>query len=183
MYPGNKIELHGLEPDHLKKANEWVNNPGINKFLTLYQPVPLRATKQWYESLVKNANEHVFAILTKRGAHIGNCGLHAIDWKNSNAMLGIVIGEPRYQSRGFGEDTVITLTRVAFLELNLHRVYLHVWAFNARAIRCYEKCGFTKEGIMRDMLFRDGTFHDVLCMGILSKEFKLLEAAACPRKK
>jgi RimJ/RimL family protein N-acetyltransferase len=59
----------------------------------------------------------------------------------------------------------------AFRELNLHRVQLDVFAFNPRAIRCYEKAGFRHEGTLRDAFFRDGVFHDVHRMAVLETEF------------
>lgn len=171
MIPGQKIELHAFEPEHINAANDWINEHGVTRFLTLHQPVPRGATRAWYESMLASKNDYVFAIYTKRGKHIGMCGLHAVDWKNRNAMLGISIGAPGGRDRGYGEDAIRTLLRFAFNELNLHRVALHVYAFNTRAIRCYEKCGFKNEGAMREFIFRDGAFHDALCMGILKKEF------------
>lgn len=34
--------------------------------------------------------------------------------------------------------------------MKLHRVGLKVPKYNKRAIRCYEKCGFKTDGILRD---------------------------------
>lgn len=177
MIPGQKTELHALEPEHLDAANDWINEHDITRFLTLHQPVPRGATRAWYESMLNNKNDYAFAIYTKRKKHIGTIGLHNIDWKNRNAMLGISIGAPNSRSLGYGEDAIRTLLRFAFNELNLHRVALHVYAFNARAIRCYEKCGFKNEGAMREFIFREGAFHDALNMGILKKEFLKMEKA------
>lgn len=175
MIPGNKINLHALEPEHLKNANRWVNDPDVRQWLTLHRPIPLRATRKWYEALLESKTDHVFAIVTKKGNHIGSIGLHEIDWKNRNGQLGIVIGESRYRSRGYGEDAVRTLLRFAFDELNLHRVNLYHYAHNARARACYEKCGFKPEGAHRDALFRNGTYYDVAVMGILAREFRAME--------
>jgi RimJ/RimL family protein N-acetyltransferase len=175
MYPGKKINLHALEPEHLENANAWINDPDIRKYLSVYIPEPRYGTERWYDSMMADPCHHVFAICTKSGRHIGNMGLHKIDWKNSNAELGILIGEQRYLSRGYGEDAVNTLLRFAFLELNLHRIYLSVWAFNNRAIACYEKCGFKKEGTSKDMLYHDGEYHDGLRMSILRNEFDGME--------
>jgi RimJ/RimL family protein N-acetyltransferase len=59
----------------------------------------------------------------------------------------------------------------AFGEMNLHRVFLTVYADNQRAIRCYEKCGFRHEGRQREARFSDGRYQDELMMGILREEF------------
>ena len=66
--------------------------------------------------------------------------------------------------------TYRTLLRLAFSEMNLHRIHLRVDADNARGIRCYEKCGFRPEGTMRDAIFREGRYHDQLLMSVLRPE-------------
>ena len=64
------------------------------------------------------------------------------------------------------------MLRFAFNELNYHRVYLRVYDFNQRAIRCYEKCGFQTEGRLRQHMYRNGAWHDEIIMGVLRDEFR-----------
>jgi RimJ/RimL family protein N-acetyltransferase len=49
--------------------------------------------------------------------------------------------------------------------MKLHRVELNTWSDNKRAIRCYEKCGFRIEGILREAVF-------CIILGILDREFE-----------
>jgi RimJ/RimL family protein N-acetyltransferase len=60
----------------------------------------------------------------------------------------------------------------AFRKLTLHRVALTVFEFNTRAIRAYQKCGFTVEGRARQAIFRDGRFWDEIHMSILAEEWE-----------
>jgi RimJ/RimL family protein N-acetyltransferase len=46
-----------------------------------------------------------------------------------------------------------------------------VYSFNERAIKSYEKCGFRVEGVLRQEIFRDGSYYDTIAMGILKDEF------------
>lgn len=48
---------------------------------------------------------------------------------------------------------------------------LNVWAFNERAVRVYEKLGFTVEGRRRHAVLHRGEFHDQLWMGMLDTEY------------
>jgi RimJ/RimL family protein N-acetyltransferase len=112
------------------------------------------------------------AIETSDGLHIGSLGLHAINWKDRCAELGIVIGDKAYWGQGYGTDAIQTLLSLAFGEMNLHCVVLRVDADNARAIRCYEKSGFQQEGISRHAVFREGTYHDQYVMSVLESEFE-----------
>ena len=56
--------------------------------------------------------------------------------------------------------------------MKLHRVDLKVLDYNKRAIRCYEKCGFKIDGILRDSAFIEGSFHSDIIMSILEDEWK-----------
>jgi len=66
------------------------------------------------------------------------------------------------------------MLRYGFMELNLNRVTLGVFANNPRAVRSYEKCGFVHEGCLREFLLRDGKYCDMLQMGILREEWEAL---------
>jgi RimJ/RimL family protein N-acetyltransferase len=58
-----------------------------------------------------------------------------------------------------------------FNTLNLNRIFLRVFEDNHRAIRAYEKAGFTLEGRMRQAEFRHGTYLDVLIMSAVRSDF------------
>ena len=60
----------------------------------------------------------------------------------------------------------------AFTSLGLHRVALSVFAFNERAIRAYQRVGFTIEGRAREAIWRDGRWWDELHMSVLEPEWR-----------
>lgn len=74
---------------------------------------------------------------------------------------------PDRHDQGLGTDAVRTLARHLF-ESGHHRVTIDPAADNERAIRCYEKVGFRRVGVMRQYeRGQDGTFHDGLLMDLL----------------
>ena len=178
MIYGGRVRLRAIEREDIPRFLRWFNDPEVRKYLTMYRPLSRAEEERWVESLPSRREEIVLAIEVREGerwVHIGNIGLHRIDWKNRTATLGIVIGERKYWGRGYGTEAVRTMVRYAFEELGLNRVELETFSFNARAIRCYEKAGFRREGIRRRALYRDGKFHDVILMGILKEEFTEVE--------
>ena len=175
MIYGEGIRLRAIERDDIPRFMRWFNDPEVRRYLSMYRPLSRAEEERWLESLLSRQNDIVLAIEVREGdgwRHIGNIGLHKIDWKNRVATLGIAIGEKGYWNRGYGTEAVRTMLRYAFGELGLHRVELEVYSFNPRAQRCYEKAGFKREGVRREALFRDGRFHDVITMGILRQEFE-----------
>ena len=147
------------------------NDPELLRHLAMYLPMSEAGEEQWFEAQLADDCSHVFVIETAEGVPIGNLGLQSIDWQNRNAGCGISIGEKDYLNQGYGTDALRTLLGFAFEELNLHRIYLHVYDFNERAIQCYEKMGFRHEGRLRQCRFTGGRYVDELVMGMLREEW------------
>jgi RimJ/RimL family protein N-acetyltransferase len=82
------------------------------------------------------------------------------------------MGDDRTRGRGLGLEAVRQLLAYGFDDLNLHRIALQVFATNTRAITTYERAGFRREGTLKDAVFLDGQFVDVLSMAILAREFR-----------
>jgi RimJ/RimL family protein N-acetyltransferase len=85
--------------------------------------------------------------------------------------MGVSIGDRDYWGRGFGTDAVRLIVQYGFLELDLRRISLGLHAYNERALKSYEKCGFKMEGRMRGEGWRDGVHYDSFWMGILREEW------------
>jgi RimJ/RimL family protein N-acetyltransferase len=174
MIYGEKVQLRPVEREDLPRFVAWFSDPEVRRHLQAYLPFSLSQEERWFEAVqerVQSGDEVLLAIETEGGVHIGNVDLRAINWKDRHAELGIVIGEKSYWGHGYGTDTVRTMLRLAFEEMNLHRVFLRVDADNERGIRCYERVGFQREGTLRHAAFREGAYVDQHVMGILVHEF------------
>jgi diamine N-acetyltransferase len=175
MIAGKTTRLRPIEREDLPRFARWFGDPEVRYHLLVYLPFSLAQEERWYEGLqerLESGKEVVLAIDTAEGVHIGTIGLHDIEWKDRSAELGIVIGDKAFWGQGYGTDAIRTMLRLAFAEMNLHRVFLRVDVDNQRGIRCYEKCGFQQEGRLRDAGFREGRYHDQLLMSILRSEFQ-----------
>lgn len=88
-----------------------------------------------------------------------------------SATYSIGIFDPNLHSKGIGTTVTKLLLKYGFETLHLHRIDLKVLEYNLRGIRCYEKCGFKKEGVLRDSAFIDGQFCSDVLMSILEDEY------------
>ena len=77
------------------------------------------------------------------------------------------------QGRGLGADTVRTLARHLIRDRGHHRVTIDPAAENERAIRCYERVGFKRVGILRQYeRLADGRRRDGLLLDLLADELR-----------
>ncbi len=174
MIEGKKVRIRAIEKTDIDEIMNWINDPEVMQNLFMRYPVSRYQEEKWIEKALDDSNPQnkVFALQTKDGVYLGGIGLHAINWENGNAEVGIVIGKKEHWDKGYGTDAMMTILNFAFNQMNLHRIYLRVYEYNARGIRSYEKCGFKKEGVLRDDRYTNGEFHHTVMMGILKEEFK-----------
>ncbi len=86
-----------------------------------------------------------------------------------------------YRGRGYGTEALRLGLRHIFERFRLHKIYLRVLWYNTAAIRCYGRCGFRKEGVLREEMCVEGVWHDLIYMGVLRSEFDV-PAAGGSRK-
>ena len=88
-----------------------------------------------------------------------------------HAGMDLFLGTP-FQGRGLGTDAVRTMARHLLHDRGHHRLTIDPAAHNERAIRCYEKAGFRRVGVMREYwLDPEGVWRDGVLLDLLSYEF------------
>ena len=176
MLEGKLVRLRAVEMEDLERDFTWVNDREVTRFLSMRYPISRAQEERWIRDRPPNdfSNGAFFAIETKDGVHIGNTNLMQANPEDRKAALGIMIGDKEYWSNGYGSDATVTLLRFGFGEMNLNRIWLHVFEFNERAQACYKKCGFVEEGRLRQHYYGMGRYWDVIVMGALRDEFAKL---------
>jgi len=163
IFYGNLVCLKRLTPEDQKQVGVWDKDPEVSKYREIFK-------------LGDKKLRHIgFGIYDQKSLKlIGDIGISLIDPKNKHAEIGMTIGDKNYWGKGYGTDLVKTILRFCFKELDLNKVYLDVWEENKRAIGCYSKCGFKKDGVLREHVFKDGRYHDKWAMSVLRKEWEEL---------
>ncbi|MBP1949899.1 GNAT family N-acetyltransferase [Virgibacillus litoralis] len=173
MLKGKRLTLRPVVEEDWELRYKWLTDPEINSTLPSGNGIPLtpntvrERTRKYAES---NDKSVYFTIFNKEDKSIGNAQLYKINPWNRNAELGLWIGEKSEWGKGYGTEVVEILVNFAFSRLNLHKVYLTVDSDNIGAIRCYEKVGFYKDGVLRDEVFKNGKYVNRIYMSILETD-------------
>lgn len=172
MLKSEQIMLASLRNEDSPILWKWINDRDLVQFNAAYKPVSEAQHQAWFESIRQRDDVFIFGIrLLETDELIGSCQLHSVDQVSRSAELQIRLGEAAARGKGFGTEAVRLLLKFAFTDLNLNRVYLHVFDSNTRAIQVYEKNGFSREGVLRQAAYIDGRFVDVVVMGVLREEY------------
>jgi RimJ/RimL family protein N-acetyltransferase len=98
----------------------------------------------WIKNKLQNINSHTFSLIEKgTNEYIGD--MEIIPTGNNIGEIIISI-TPKKQNNHYGTEAIKYGIKYAFETLKLEEVELYVYKNNSRAIHCYEKIGFIKDG-------------------------------------
>ena len=131
--------------------------------------------KAFCKRLETAEDRYDFAITRKddpQSAYLGEVVLNEIDDENRSASFRIALASSTYFGQGLGTEATRMIVEFGFSQLHLHRIELEVYDFNPRAQHVYEKVGFKKEGVRRDVLLWEGKYQSAIVMSILEDEWR-----------
>lgn len=179
---GSRVLLRAPRPTDLDERLALGRQPEIVHLfggdLRRPAPLPRDVAAAWLERLSRHPHAWIIEVDSRL---LGEVRLDNVDRHDRRASLAIGLFDPAQLGRGLGSEAVRLVLAYAFGELALHRVSARVLADNARAIRCYEKCGFTIEGRERQAALVGGEWHDDLIMGILEPDWRRAVSDFLPR--
>jgi RimJ/RimL family protein N-acetyltransferase len=115
--------------------------------------------------------EFVFKVLDKDQLVVGHVELGSVDKYHRSLRIGRVFVAPDHRRRGIGAHLMRAALAVAFDQLKMHRVELSVFDFNHAAIACYERVGFHREGVRREIFRSSDRYWSEIVMSILAAEW------------
>lgn len=161
-----RVILRDLRPEDWWQVARWEEDDEILEYLG---KKPLTALPR----ADLGRRRRVLGIDVEGGRFVGYVELREINWRRRSGELRICIGEKYYWGRGYGTAAMRLFIDICFDRLGLEYLYLRVYRTNRRAIRCYEKCGFRAEGVLRGGRLDDG---DIILMGMHRRDVAVVRS-------
>lgn len=152
--------------DHLRTFMEWAK-PDYS----------LKDAEDWVGRAVQaeqDGNAVNFVIL-RGDAVIGTIGFAYFDHDAKGTEIGYWI-DRNEQGNGIVTQACRHLLELAFRCLGMNRVQIRCAGANVRSAAIPERLRFTKEGVQRQHVMRDGKFYDFLIYGLLKDEWEGFDA-------
>lgn len=170
-FSGERIDLVALEQEDLPQVIQWINDERVNVFNGARFPVGAAEQQAWFERTRGDNTKQKLIIRSRADGAVGMVSLFNIDAKHQSAEIGIYV-DPQHQRRGYAADALRMVVRFAFMEMNLHKVYCSILAFNEASVRLFERVGFKSDGVRRAHAFARGEFVDVLNYAIFRGQLR-----------
>ena len=172
MLRGKKSYLSALFEADGELLFGWINDRDLVMSSAPFHPIHQTNHLEWFQTVQHRSDVVTFGIrLIDDDSLVGTCQLHSISAIHRSAELQIRIGRKDAQGSGIGTEACSLLLYHGFKDLNLNRIFLHVFETNEPAIRLYTSSGFRIEGTLRNAVFIDGRWGNVVIMSILREEY------------
>lgn len=188
MMRTERTVLSAIETEDIPAIVRWRNDPAVYTGFIEYEPLSTTAQERFMASLAGGGRR--LWLISARDAQtkaaypkampptedavpVGTVGIMDIDMRNRRCEFGpIFIGELAYRGRGIAFDAERLVLDWCFNHLGMHKVYAHVVESNPEALAFHEKCGFRRDALLRDHIFRAGRFEAVHLLSCLAEEFR-----------
>lgn len=132
----------------------------------------------------KKPNQILFSFL-KDGICIGYGGLVHINWIDKNAEISFIMNT-ELEKKNFidlWKKFLGLIEKVAFQELNFHKIYTHAFDVRPKLYTALELAGFTQEAVLKDHCYISKKFEDVIIHSKWNGAFGLKEATFAEKDK
>ena len=162
----------------------WLNDKETNRYLETGRfPISLDQLKGFINGVrergalflaihVKQDGTQIGNIKTD-SAHIGNIKIDSFEFLHRRAEYGVLIGDKGAWGKGYAAEASEAVLRHCFRRMNLRKITLGVVADHTTALRLYEgKLRFKREGQLREHVYSDGQFRDVIRMATFCEDWR-----------
>jgi RimJ/RimL family protein N-acetyltransferase len=150
-----------------------MNDPEVVRYLeTRFVPQSLENIAAFVKRMDGKTDEPFFAVCTHdTDIHIGNIKLGPINWLHRYADISLLIGDKRYWRKGYATEAIELITRFGFETLSLNKIKASCYEQNEGSARAFEKCGYTREGFMREHFIYKGRPTGAILLGMTARDY------------
>jgi len=166
MLRAGNVILRRIENADLWQLWQWHEEKELYLFEALKEFIT-------WDLLNENFSKHFgwkgdFIAESTRGETLGVCSYGNVNLKNRTAELDLECPGPAIT---LAADIIGILLGVLFEEMGMSRVYSSVPDFDLSKQQAFEAAGLAPEGVLREAVYHDGEYHNILTYGILREEF------------
>lgn len=169
------IFLKPIEKEDNDRLRRWRNDPDIAIRFFSQDFISKEKQEEWFIKTISNPKELNWLIyrsnkfLTEHC--VGTIALVNIDLRNRKAEYARLLIDKRYRNNGYAYEAEHEVMKYAFQYLNLNKIYCEAFVDNIEVIQLHHKTGFKDVGVLRNHIFRDGEYRDVLVLELMRAEW------------
>jgi ribosomal-protein-alanine N-acetyltransferase len=155
------ISLREYADSDLERLVQLANNENVSRYLVDTFPFPYtHGDAEWWIGSGSKHNGAMTRVIEYQGLFVGSVGLNPQSgWRDHLAEIGYWVAED-YWGKGIATAALGQMTEYAFNSRNFRKLFAPVLGPNIASMRVLEKCGYHREGILKDEVQKGGTYFD-----------------------
>lgn len=168
---GQRIYLRPITEEDTGRVVRWRNEKSVVDNFIYRKPISEAEHRDWLKNKVATGLVHQFIVCgNEDDVALGCVYLQNFEKENRKAEEGIFLGERRLCGKGIGTEAAELMLSYAFGTLGLHKLVARVLAYNRSSIRMHEKAGYMREAYLKEELFLNGRYEDLILFGAINPE-------------
>ncbi|KAI8939673.1 hypothetical protein NX059_003431 [Plenodomus lindquistii] len=178
----HRLIVRVFQPQDNNSMSLNANNLLVTRSMSNSFPYPytVSAADDWIAMNLAKSMQDNWVVSEKASpeTNIGGIGLkYGVDVSSHTAEVGFWIGQ-NYWGKGYMTEVLEAFTRWTFMNQDPERpkttrLVGHVFGGNIGSMRCFEKCGFTKEGVLKGHCEKNGEVKDLHIYGLIKADWEV----------
>jgi RimJ/RimL family protein N-acetyltransferase len=167
---GSQFRLRPPKAEDAEVMIAWFEDLEVTARLRLRFPPSLEQEREWLRKTADDQASIVW-VIEHDGRAVGSTGIHLVDWANQHGTTGTLIGDKAVWGRGIARELMRLRADFAFDELPLRKLKSGYLEGNEASRRAQEGAGYREVGRLRQEIFRDGRWIDMILTELLRDDW------------
>lgn len=165
-----QVVLRKMRAEDMEMVRKWRMKPEITRYMYTDPIITIEQQMAWFEKVSKS--DDLYWIVVQNGQPVGLASLVEWDKKNNRITGGAYIAEKNSETFKLAIELQLNLLNYAFNVLKVNKVCGEVISENVGALRTLEMCGSVREGILREHIFKNGKYYDVVVQSTIKSDWE-----------
>lgn len=172
------VKCRKIKEEDLRIIMDWRMMPEITQYLSSNPKLTMEGQHKWFENIKKDEENGLtderksfYWVLEVDGVPSGLVSLVNADYRANKIETGAYVAVKEKRSIRLAVDIQWNLYAYAFDVLKMHKVCEEVFEDNKAVNRILDMCGSKREGILRDHVYKEEKFYNVVVRGMLKDEW------------
>ena len=166
---GERVYIRPITEEDTDLIIAWRNSDAVRPYFIYQKPFTREGHREWLETMIGTGRAYQFIVCTiEEDKPIGCTYLRDYDRENKKIEYGVFLGSDDVKGKGIGTEILRLTLRFAFDKLHVHKVFARAFADNRASIGSFLKGGFAKEAYLKDEVYVNGQYRDIVLLGIIN---------------
>jgi UDP-4-amino-4,6-dideoxy-N-acetyl-beta-L-altrosamine N-acetyltransferase len=164
----SELRLRMLTRADLPALLSWRNSEAVQTMMFSSRPISMAEHERWFQRVAEDSARHVL-VMENDAQLLGT--INFVGNRHSASVLDWGFFKNPAAPKGTGHRLGVLGLNWVFSNTTAHKIVGEVLAFNKGSQRFHQRLGFVQEGLLREQYQRDGQWTDVVCYGLLKREW------------